>query len=234
MDPLRPFDIFGVATIGAPRVLIADYDDVNAPVGIHSVIDMTYPYAPADPAWRNAGAAVSQRGYTRGLSSEGIDIQEQTGNLFEDITETTRTVSLPFAEMKPFLEEIIENSPQIADIPAAAAGGGNAAVSEQEIVALQSISTLRRYRVAIIGVRRTESGVVVEPTDGRQRGRFVGRLLNLCTLSADDTELTMEKGSLAERVVAFTAFSDSEVDADDGDWGRVAFEKTGTVGQDAS
>jgi hypothetical protein len=227
MDPLRPFDIFSVATIGAPRVLIANYDDVDAPEGIHSVIDMVYPYAPVD-SWENGGAAVSQRGYTRGLSSEGIDIQEQTGNLFEDITETTRTVSLPFAEINPFLESIIENSPAIDDIDAAPG------VSEQSVVALQSISTLRRYRIAIIGVRRTESGVVVEPPDARQRGRFVGRLLNLCTLSADDTEQTMEKGSLAERVVAFTAFSDSEVDANDGDWGRVVMEKAGTVGSDPS
>jgi hypothetical protein len=226
MDPLRPFDIFSVATVGAPRVLLAPYDDVDAPLGIHSVMAMEYPYTP-ETGWINGGAAVSARGYTRGLSSEGIDIQEQTGNLFEDITETTRTVSLPFAEIKPELEEIIENSPQIADIPAAAG------VSEQAVVALQSISTLRRYRIAIIGVRRTESGVVLEG-DGRQRGRFVGRLLNLATLSADDTEQTMEKGSLAERTVAFTAFSDSEVDADDGEWGGLVMEKAGTVGEDAS
>jgi hypothetical protein len=227
MDNLRPFDIFSVGVVGAPRVLIANYDDVDAPVGIHSAIDMVYPYAPKT-GWVNGGAAVSARGYTRSLESEGIDIQEQTGNLFEDITETIRTVSLPFAEMRPFLEEIIENSPQIDDI-AAAAG-----ISEQEVVALQSISTLRRYRVAIIGVRRTESGVVVEPADSRERGRFVGRLLNLCTISADDVEEEQEKGSLAERVVAFTAFSDSEVDQDDGDWGRTVFEKAGTVGSDAS
>lgn len=226
MDRLRPYDIFGVGVVGAARGLIVPYDDEDAPEGIHDVIGMEYPYAPVGN-WINTGVSVSAKGYTRGMEAEGIAVQEESGNLFEDITETSRTVSVPFAEVKPAFEEIIENGTQLADIPAATG------VSEQEVVALQSISTLRQYRVAFIGVRRMESGSVLEG-DGRERGRFVMRVLNLCTLAADDVEEEMEKGSLAERVVAFSAFPDSEVDPDDGDWGRVLMEKAGVVGADAS
>lgn len=226
MDSIRPYDIFGVGVVGAARGMIVGYGDEAAPVGIHSVIGMEYPYAPVGN-WINTGASVSAKGYSRGMESEGIAIQEETGNLFEDITETNRTITVPFAETKPAFEEIIENATHINDIEAAAGR------SEQEVVALQSISQLRQYRVAFIGVRRMESGVVVE-SDGRERGRFVMRVLNLCTLAADDVDEEMEKGSLAERAVAFTAFPDSEVDAADGDWGRVLFERAGTVGEQAS
>lgn len=214
MDLLRPYNSANLV-VGAWRCLLAPISE-PVPEDLSDIVSLSTPYA-GQGTWFDAGASKSASSYTRGIDSEGIEIQQETGTIFDEITDTNRSFQLSIAEFTPELVQIIENSPDPED------------VGSMKKLPLTSITDLEIYRLAAIGVRKKQSGVVNE-SGGVNRGRLIGVVLNRVTLTADDTDAEFEKGALTEMQVGFTAYPDPDVDAEDGDWGGWFFEEPGTVG----
>lgn len=218
MDPLRPYDSRNLV-VGAWRALLAPASE-PVPDDLDDIISLSYPYTPKG-TWFDVGAAKSSSTYTRGLDSEGIEIQQETGTIFDEITSTNRQVALSIAEFTPELVQIIENSPD--------------PVEQGNLVRLPltSITDLEEYRLVAINLRKKASGIVSE-SGGRSRGRMLGVVLNLVAISADDVDAEGDKGNLAEMQVTFKARPDANVDPEDGDWGAWYFEEAGGVGTGGS
>lgn len=218
MDPLRPYNSKNLV-VGAWRVLLAP-DTEPVPADLSEVVSLDSPYS-AQGSWFDVGAAKSSSTYTRGMDSEGIEIQQETGTIFDEITNTSRSFGLSIAEFTPELVQIVENSPDPEDVGA------------MDRLPLTSIVDLEKYRLCAVGVRKKASGVVTE-SGGRQRGRLLAVVLNQVTVAADDVDAEFEKGSLGEMQVTFVAYPDPDVDAEDGDWGAWYFEEGGPSGSGGS
>jgi hypothetical protein len=219
VDPLRPYNSRNLV-VGAWRALLAPAASTPVPTDLSDVVSLSYPYTPQAP-WFDVGAAKSSSTYTRGIDSEGIEIQQETGTIFDEITDTNRGFQLSIAEWTPELLQIVENSPDPEDVGAF------------DRVPLTSIVDLEQYRLCAINIRKKQSGIVVEG-GGRERGRLLAVVLNIVTLSSDDVDAEGEKGSLGEMKVGFTAYPDPNVDAAEGDWGAWYFEEAGPVGSGGS
>lgn len=218
MDPLRPYNSRNLV-VGAWRVLLAPSDE-GVPTDLADVVSLDYPYTPQG-TWFDVGAAKSSSTYTRGMDSEGIEIQQETGTIFDEITNLSRMFALSIAEFTPELVQIVENAPDPEDVGA------------MDRLPLTSIVDLVHYRLCAVGIRKKASGVVTE-SGGRERGRLLAVTLNQVTLTADDVDAEFEKGALGEMQVTFTAYPDPDVDADDGDWGAWYFEEAGPSGSGGS
>jgi hypothetical protein len=186
---------------GRARVLIAKITSTPpaVPVKINDIIKLESPYEPLT-GWTDIGAARDSASYNRGFSSEGWEVQQVNSRVLEDITDTSRSLSLSIAEVRSDLLELIEQSPG-AETIAAVAGA-----TPQKAVPVGNITDLTRYRVAFIAQRKKKSGIVKEKTGGRERGRFVAITINEATISADETGIEFDKGALSHVPLNFTAF----------------------------
>lgn len=184
---------------GRTRVLRAPMTE-PIPTGIHSIIDMESPYDPVG-TWEDFGAAREGASYSRGIESSGYEIQQVSGEIFEEITQVNRSVAFSIAEMKPEHFQIIEEG---TDPTAVAAAAGRSA---QTAVKFGSITDLTRYRIAFIAQRLKPSGLVIESGVGAlERGRLVCGVLLSASISADATEIPLEKGALVHAPVTFNGF----------------------------
>lgn len=204
MDPLKPYDITNMI-VGAARTVIADADGATAPAvptklqDIQNLIAVGDAY-PLKANWRDIGAATDGSEYTHGREAEGVEIQQESGSIFEEITNVSRGFSLSMAELYPANVQFIEVAEVIETIAAAAGAGG-----PQKSVGMGSYTDLPAYRMALIGVRKVSAGALIEP-GGRTRGRLVGVVLNRVTLSTDENTVGFEKGTLADTQIGVTAF----------------------------
>lgn len=216
---LKPYDIDNLA-VGSVRVLRAPLTEA-VPGDISDVIDMEAPYDPVGD-WEDFGAAKGSTTYNRGMESEGIAIQQVDGNVIEEITDVIRKIATSVAEIEPNNVGVLEESSG-SDAIAAAAGR-----SAQVAVPFGTFSELTHYRIALLGVRKTQSGVVTE-SSGSVRGRFFMVVLYNTTMTADDVEIEFEKGSLAEASVEWTAFPEETITAAEEAHGTWFFEDAGTI-----
>jgi hypothetical protein len=182
---------------GRTRILRAPLTE-PIPANLNDVIDLESPYDPAG-TWEDFGAAREGASYSRGIETDGYEIQQVSGLIFEDVSEVTRALSFSIAEIKPEHLQIIEEG---QDPETIAAGVGTSA---QKVVKFGNIADLTRYRFAFVAQRSALSGVVTE-TDASTRGRLVAGILLSANLSADDVEIPLEKGSLAHASVTFNGF----------------------------
>lgn len=223
-----PYDI-GNLLVGAVRILYADPDVVTAvPDNMSDVMSLESPYTAATN-WSEIGATRDSFTYTRGFETEGLEIQQTTATLFEEITNVSRTIEVSAAEFTGGILKIIEG----ADSNAVTAVAASANVSAQKRLYIGSFSTLKRYRFAFVARRNVASGTVVEsaeavPASG-SRGRFVMCILNQAQMSADDAEIEFDKGTLAATSVTFTAFPDDDVTLASDNYGAWFFEDAGTI-----
>lgn len=227
MDPLRPYDIFKMV-VGAVRVVIADADGANSiavPTALQDLVDLT-PTAGAYPTAadvRDLGAATDGSEYTHGRESQGVEIEQETGSIFEEITQVARGFSLSMAELDPTNVQFIEVASAIETIAAVANAGG-----AQKSVGLGSYTDLPAYRIALIGVRKKSAGLVTHVTSAMERGRLVAVTLNRATLSSDENTTAFGKGTLANTSVGVTSFPEPGEDADVA-YGRWFFEDAGAI-----
>lgn len=217
-----PYDLANLLG-GAARVLVSD--DAGAlpsiPASIADVIDPVAPYTP-QTGWLDFGATGEGTSYSRGMDSDGYEIQQTAGTIFEEITDVNRTLTVDIAEITPEHLALMENSSEVGTVAAAT---GAAA---QKSVKFGSIRSLKTRRVAFIAQRHPNSGVVVEDTGGPERGRFVMLCLYSVQLSADDSEMTVEKGSLATLPVSFVAYPEGGEAAGE-EYGTWLLEDAGTI-----
>lgn len=224
MDPLRPYDITK-HFVGSVRVVYAPITEA-IPANLADVTALVAnagAYALAGD-WEDFGTIPDGEEVvaTHGRDSEGIAIENDNGNLYEEITDVTRGLKVTLAELGPEVLQILENAPSI-DTIAAAAGK-----SAQKGVPIGSYASLARYRVGFIGKRPIEAGVVTEPVTLKERPRLGGYFLNRCTLASDDQDITFGKGKLAQAEVAFTAFPEPGVAAEES-YGTWLLEDAGTI-----
>lgn len=182
---------------GQVRVLYAPIS-AALPAKPGDIFGQVSPYNPVSP-WRDFGGGKDAFNYEREFDVEGWEIQQATGNVIEEPSEITRTVTLSIAELTPEAIQIIEEAPAIETIAASANN------SSYKKVSFGLFEELTQYRIAFVARRKKASGLVTEP-GGVERGRyFVGHGYR-CQLAADGSELEFEKGELTAAEVAFTFF----------------------------
>ena len=207
---------------GAARVVISDDSAPMpaVPVNLKDIIDCEKPYLP-QTVWVDIGSTADSTEYQRDFEVEGWDIQQVTGSVFEEVTETERTLKVALAEFKPEHLLIVEEAPAIDSI-AAAAG----AVA-QKAVKFGSFSQLTNRRVAFIAQRNPKSGEV-EETDSSTRGRFVALVLYSATIAPEASSAEVEKGNLTQLPVTFKAFPEGGEDQGQ-EFGTWLLEDAGTI-----
>jgi hypothetical protein len=217
-----PYDIDNLL-VGAVRILYAPTTE-PIPDSIADVIGMVSPYH-ALTGWKDIGATKESFTYTRSFDTEGLEIQQSTSALFEEITSIARTIECSLAEFNPEVLALIEGAESTPGTVAAAANA-----SAQKVVKFGSFSTLERFRWAFISRRNKASGLVTEPgAGGATRGRLVMGVLNQAQLASDDADIEQAKGELTAAGVKFTAFPDETVEESADNFGAWYFENEGTI-----
>lgn len=219
-----PYDVANLLG-GKVRVLIADLSAVSppaVPVKLNDVIKLETPYEPKVAGWVDLGAARDSSSYSRSFASEGYEIQQVSSAVLQDVTGVARSVSVSIAEISPAGLLIVEQSP---GTEAVAKSAGQTA---QTGVPFGEITDFKRYRVALIAQRKRQSGVVKEKTGSKERGRFVGITLNEVTISADETGIEFDKGTLTHVPLTFTAYP-APGEEEGEEYGRWLVEEAGTM-----
>lgn len=193
---------------GACVVAYADPDVAAVPTNIVDFIAIV-----GDPVinedWNLWGATKGGSSYDTDVKSEELKIDQRTTAVFEDITDVGRIIKTAIAEMSTEHWKILEQSPEIETI-AAAAGK-----SEQKLVRSGSFTERDRWRIAFIAQRRKSQGLVVEP-GGATRGCYVVGGFYSASLSAGSSSTKFDVGALATRDVEFKAFPETTLAAEPG------------------
>lgn len=201
---LNPYDPVSLLA-GSARVLFTPTTGSTVPVKLSDIFGQTGPnYAPTSP-WLDLGAAKGGESadYTRGLDAEGYEIEQVTGQIFEEITDAPRTLAVNIAEVTDAHLQLTEQGP--APITVAAATG----YAASKRIPFGSISGLTAYRVALIGRRPKNNGADITEPGGTVRGSFVGMVFYNCTISPKDSGISLKKGEMAALPLEFTAHPDS-------------------------
>jgi hypothetical protein len=188
---------------GAVRLLYAP-TSVAIPEGIEDVISMVSPYT-AKTGWVDIGATRDSFTYTRGFEVSGWEIQQTAGNVIEEVSSITRTVTLSLAEFRTEILELVEESQSVDTVAAAADVGA------QHVVRFGSFTSLGRHRIAFICRRSRASGEVLEDVGGLARGAFVMGVGYTAQISAEDATIEFDKGALSAAGVGFTFFPASDL-----------------------
>lgn len=224
-----PYDK-ALAATGPARVLWAE-TSVAVPTDISRIVDSvaTNGEYPAKAGWNDFGLAVDAPSYSHDKDTEGLEYQQPSGVLFEEITELTRSFTAQVAEIDPENLKIIENSSITAAVAASAAAATAAdKKAAQTLIHTGLYSSFKQYRIAMISYRPTGAGQIVEGTSGVVRPCAVARILPLCSLAAEESELSFEKGEPTNAEVTFTVIPDPALGAakEHGYW---ALETPGTI-----
>lgn len=213
-----PYDKENAAT-GPARVAWADPTVVTThPVNpddiVQQVADSNGEY-PLKTNWTDFGLAADAPSLTHDKETEGLEYEQPTGLLFEAISQITRQFTAQVAEIDKENLKIIENSVDEAAISASAA---SAAIGVKRSAATKVYTGLynqfRQYRIALISYRPVGAGVVTEPGPPViTRPPALIRYIPLCVLSAEESELSFEKGEPTNAAVTFTVQPDSTMGA---------------------
>lgn len=211
---------------GKWRALVADLSQASppaVPVKIHDVIELlgTDDYAPKT-GWEDLGAGREGASYGRAFTEEGWEIQQADSAVMSDVTGVARSVSVSMAEISSRHLEMIEESPGTEAVAAAVGSSAQVAVPFGEV------EELTRYRVALIAMRKKQSGIVTEGAAGPTRGRFSMVVINEATITGDDTGFDLEKGAMSHIPVTFTAFP-SAGQPQGKEYGRHVLESSGVI-----
>jgi hypothetical protein len=178
------------APIGAPL-----------PTSLKDIIGQVDPYAPAGTVpnkWVDFGATAGPFQVNRNIATASYNIQQTTTAVLERVTETTRSVVVNVAELRPDIVNMIENGTG-ADVVTAATGMG-----AHKKVPFGNINDLTQYRAAFVGMRSKAQGIVTETGVGaKTRGRLFGYIAYRVQLQADNLQFGFAEGDLASANVTF-------------------------------
>lgn len=214
--PYNPQNLLG----GKIRALVAPIDEPLA-TSPADIFDQQGPNYDPNGDWQDFGATTDGTEYERELSSEGYEIEQSTAQVFEEITETNRAVSIPLGEFTPFALSLFEEGESEAV-------GSGAGVSAYDKISFGNVDDLTPYRLALVAQRAKASGAVVTEADGTKRGAFVVVVFHRVTIAADSASIELAKGSLSSIPVALRTLPDpdAETGKEHGDWW---LERTGTI-----
>lgn len=207
---------------GPARFLITPYA-TTLPEQLDDVVGMIDPYTAA-AGWDDGGH--TQEGVTMsfGFDKEGNATDQSDGNIIERTSNTEVTVAANFAEITPALVRYAYAGSADVAIPA------DDNVSAQTAVDVGPITTLPRFRLAILALREPHLQEVTEPDD-TVRGAMYGRLCFAAELSGESSEMVIGRDELTNVPLTFKLFPDA---ADTGGtttrrYFRDLFETAGTI-----
>jgi hypothetical protein len=157
------------------------------PTGPKDVVDQETPYTPKSGgsgdtayAWTDFGATPEANAieYSSNRTITDWRIQQQNAAVLSEVTQQTRTVKIPCAEITPQLLQIMENADEIGLVAAAAH------TSAFDEVRFGSFVDLTPYRIAIVA-RRPKQFAAVTESGGLVRGATVVQVLYQCTLTGN-------------------------------------------------
>lgn len=210
------------ALTGPARVLWAPITE-PVPADLSDIIALVNTggaYAPQG-GWQDFGLAAGAPSYSRGIETEGLEYEQPSGALFEQVTAVNRSVTANVGEITPEAVQILENAPSIEDIAAAPNQ------SAQKKVPYGSFTESELYRIAIIAMRPKAAAKVTEP-DGTERGALVANVIYRCGLSADEASIEIAKGEPVAIEIGFTAFPEPGQPSGE-EYGTHLFEVAGTI-----
>lgn len=221
-----PYDAVG-ALAGPARVLFASLAEVaTPPVDLWTIVppvaDAQGQY-PALTGWHDLGLAADAPTYTHAKDTAGLEYQQPKGELFQQISDISRSFTAQVAQIDAQNMQIIENTSSLSAI-ASAAGK-----SAQTKVAFGTYQSLKTYRICLVSFRPDGSAVVTEPAPSNAvRPPAVGLILPTCTLAAESSELNFDKGAPVNCAVTFTAIQTPGLPAGQ-EHGYWIFEGAGTI-----
>jgi hypothetical protein len=211
-----PYDKANAAT-GPARVLWADPAITAVPADLAAIVDQvaTAGEYPAKTGWTDFGLAADAPSYSHDKDTEGLEYQQPTGLLFEQISEITRQFTAQVAEIDSANLQILENTVQTEAVAASAAAAPAASKKSAAVKVHTGLySSFRQFRIALISYRPDGAGVVTEPGPPVvTRPPAVARIIPLCTLAAEESELEFERGEPVNAEITFTIVPDTSLAA---------------------
>lgn len=205
--------------VGAVRAVYArraSLATAQLPRHIEDILDLDTPYTLTSP-FEDFGATTGPATYSRGITAQGLEIEQVSGNIIESITDVARSIKLPVAEISPENMRIVEN-----------AGAPQVGYRDDERLPIGKFSSLDPFCVALVGQRDLSAGAVIEGAGGT-RGRMVVQVLYKATIAAENVSFDAAKGQLASGDLTFTAFPEPGLASNEED-GLWLFEKAGHAG----
>lgn len=218
-----PYDPAGALT-GPARVLWAPIT-AAVPADLWDIVpavqDVNGEY-PAVGDWQDFGLAADAPTYSHSKDTEGLEYQQPSGVLFEQISDIARTFTAQIGQIDPDNMRIVENTQSANEAIAAAAN--QSALTQ---VRFGLYDELLSYRIAMVSFRPSGAGVVTEP-GGFTRPPAVALVLPVARLSAEDSEFTFERGEPVNAAIQFTVFPEDTLNAGE-EHGYWVFESEGTI-----
>ena len=221
MSDFFPYDINKIAQ-GPARVLYTP-TTTTLPTKLSMLFLQKAPYTVATN-WLNAGATTGPTVVGRNFTTAGLNIQQDTSPILEEISEVTRTVTIPIAQLDSAMLDILEESGGVTTV---AAGAGVDA--PQTKVPFGSIVDLGTYRVAVVWRFKKSQGIVVEPTTLLERGRIAAWVGYNMKLTADNVQVSIGENEIVGGSLAFKAESDAAVTAEGTEQGFWIYETAGAT-----
>lgn len=217
-----PYDSAGALT-GPARVLYAPLT-VGVPANLWDIIpaENTAGEYPAQTGWVDFGLAADAPVYNHAKEVQGLEYQQPSTVLFEQISKVERTFTVQIAQIDAQNLHIVENTQAATE--AIAAASGSSALSQVRFGVYESFIT---YRIAMVSYRPSGAAVVTE-SDGTIRPPAVALVLPACRLSAEDSEFTFERGTPVNAAIKFTVFPEETLNAGE-EHGFWAIETAGTI-----
>jgi len=194
-----PYDENG-ALVGPARCLYAP-TTVAVPTAMTDIIATAATSGgeyPAATGWKDFGLAADAPSYTHSRDSEGITYQQPSGDLFQQISNITRSLTVQVAHIDDATLAVIEN----------AAAATTVGAFKKVSVGLYADAPV--WRVALISFR--PAGVPAVVTDanapGGSRPPLVARVIPRSQITADETSSDFDRGTPVNFGVTFNAVSE--------------------------
>jgi hypothetical protein len=215
-----PYDVNELAD-GPVRCLYAPIDTA-LPADLGDIIDQKDPYDPAT-GFVDFGATAGPFTVGRNLTTTAYNIQQTTSAVRERITEVVRTVTVVVAELRPDIVKMLEEG-TVSDV------AGSSGVGAHSKVGFGNIEDLTQYRMAFIGRRGKDQGIVKEAAGAgaKERGRLFGYIAYRAQLQADSLSIGFAEGDLSSATVTFRLYPETG-QPDGQEHGYWTFEDAGTL-----
>lgn len=194
-----PFDVNELGS-GAIRVIVQPISTALSKA-LGGWFGQVAPYAPVGAGALDLGATSGPATYDRAITVAGLKIEQQLPAVLERVTDVTRQMVIPMANINGQNLQVFENATQIIAV-AAAAGVSMAAVR----VPIGSFTDLVQYRMMFVGQKVKGQGIVTEPTTLLQRGRFDAVLAYRVQLTAATGQMSFGQGNLISMPVTVKLF----------------------------
>lgn len=145
-------------------------------------------------SWFELGLTTDATNFAHARDGEGLEYQ-QTGELFQEITSISRTLTVPIGAINSQTLAMVENSSLTSTVAAAANKPA------YDLVKFGSYTALKSYRFAFVAYRPSGTSPVIAPAGttfpggSNQRSSMVATVLPLASLALEETEEEYEAGS---------------------------------------